>query len=844
MKRVPPYGPTNAKLAIVGIAPGKDEVYLGRPFVGPSGRILSTDLADAGVSLDACYRTNIFKVQLPDNDFKRHKELGLDLDEAISEVNYELSQIQPNCILGLGAPVLFALYGKEGKHNGIHQWRGSILPVGGRKAVFTWHPAAQLHGQGAGGQKKETFQPWQQFVRKFDIQRAVNQSKFKEYNPPVRLLQVCSDSAHLYRFLERNANKQLCAVDIEAIQNIPVCIGLSFTKHEAISIPLWNLLHVQHDGESPKSKKNYNYDLHVSSIPNADLAVIWQLLARLFQDRNKLFIGQNFKYDEDKLNRLGFYLHSLYSDILIRQHFISSELPRSLAFQTSIYTEEPYYKDEGREYNPAKDKIRDLLLYNCKDAACTLEIHEAQEADIGELKPDGLEFRMRLHKFYHRMEQVGFKVDEEQRTKLIHKYVEILVNLEKEFHELTQTYGVDDPINVNSPIQLAVLFYKTMGIPERKGTGEEVLTALAANTVKKPDQLRAIDIVLQYRKVAKTLGTYLAAETDYDGRLKTTYFITGTESFRSSTQILKPPIRDREIGWAIQTVTKHGDTGNDLRSILVADRGYIFVNIDQSQAEARVCSLLADDEETLRLYDTNDIHALTASKVFGGTEQTWSKKVLGYECPERFCGKTARHAYHLDIGKHELMINMNTDAKKYKIPLNISEWKAGEILKALRAMTPKIANVYHKTIEDLLRKDRRLFGTFGASFYLYEEWGRDLFKAAYSRIPQQTVSDKTKSVGIWIQATIWDCLVVGEAHDALLLLCPERKLDDYIPRIREEFHKPISFSDCSIPRRDLVIPTDCEVGYDYEDLRKWRGKESMTLNALANTNTRLVQRAI
>lgn len=823
MKYVPGIGPSEPKLLIVGIAPGKEETIQGEPFVGPSGSILREDLRDAGVSISDCYRTNIFKYQLPDNEFERYKEIGLNLEEALVELRNEIEVMNPNCILGLGDPPLQVLAGKKGTKNGITEWRGSILPILGKKAVFTYHPAAQLHGSGEAG----SFRPWQKYVRKFDVQRAVTQSQFPELRTKHRILNIASSSADVYRFLERASSTDhlLCAVDIEAIANIPVCIGLAFSETEAISIPLWNIVPVSLVDEN-KPKNNWKYNLEVSTIPISDLAYIWKMLSKFFLDRRIKFIGQNFKYDEDKLNRLGFFLHSLYADILISQHCISSELPKSLAFQTSIYTEEPYYKFEGREFNPARDKIRDLLLYNGKDACCTLEIwnkHRSEEfPQIRGCEESFLNFRMKLHRAYHKVETFGFKVDKEKREQLVRKYTARLAHLELEFNSIAAEYGIVEPINLASPKQVGIFIYEILKLPQRKGTGEEVVTALLANNVKKENQRRALEILLEWRRVAKTLGTYLEVDLDYDGRLRTTYFITGTESFRTSTQILKAPLRDKEIGWALQTVTKHGDTGNDLRSILVADRGHVFINIDQSQAEARVCSLLANDEETLRLYDTNDIHALTASKVFGGSEETWSKKKLGYECPERFCGKTARHAYHLGIGKRELMINMNTDARKYKIPLNISEWKANEILKALRSMTPKIQEVYHEGIKECLAKSRRLYGTFGASFYLYDEWGNDLFKAGFSRIPQQTVSDKTKSVMLWVQREIWDCKVVGESHDALLFLCPERKTDEYVSLIQEEFRRPIDFSMCSLPRRSLVIPTDCEIGYDYENLNKYK----------------------
>src|SRR4051812_14529981 len=126
MKRVEGYGPVgSSRLMIVGIAPGSDEVKSGQPFTGPSGYILRRDLKECGINFDDCYRTNIFKYQLPNNEFKRYEELKLSLTDAISELTNEIQEVKPNVILGLGDPVLYTLAGKSGKGNGIKQWRGS-----------------------------------------------------------------------------------------------------------------------------------------------------------------------------------------------------------------------------------------------------------------------------------------------------------------------------------------------------------------------------------------------------------------------------------------------------------------------------------------------------------------------------------------------------------------------------------------------------------------------------------------------------------------------------------------------------------------------------------------------
>lgn len=817
-------GPTNANLMVVGIAPGDKEVLKEECFVGPSGRLLAEDLIEAGTSILKVYKTNVFKHRLPDDDFWLHKQIGLDLPTAINELWQEIAVVNPNCILGLGDPVLYSLAGKSGKWNGINVWRGSILEVNNRKMIFTYHPAHELHGQD--GAEAAAYKPWQKYIRKFDIKRAVEQSLFPEVKRPNRLLHVCSSSSDLYRFLERYKDSEYLSVDIEAIQQIPVCIGLSFSPHEAISIPLWNLLHVSVDDEV-HPKKSFKYNLEVSTIGNQDLSFIWKMLAKLFLDKKYKFIGQNFKYDENKLNSLGFYFHNIYADTMISQQCISPELPKGLAFQTSIYTEEPYYKFEGREFNPGKDKIKDLLIYNARDAAVTLEIfyeHLKEFKEIQYSEEHFLSFRMQLHRLYSDIEKVGFKEDNLIRKELQHKYVRQLVNLEKELFDITQCH-----INIGSPKQVTILLYETLNIPRRDGTGEEVLTALIGNTIKQPEQKRVCEIVLDWRKNDRTLNHVLAAEADYDSRMKTTYLIPGTETYRTSTGILEPPERDKKIGLTFHGISKHGDIGNDVRSMLVADNGYIILNVDQAQAEPRVCSLLSDDEETLTMLDTIDIHGLTASRIFGGNVNLYDKKIVGFEKPERFIGKTSRNAYNLGIGKHELMINVNTDAKKYKIKnaqneiLSISESKASEILKVLTRMTPKIGDVFHATIQKLLKDNRRIYGTLGASRYFYASYGPQLFKEAYAFIPQQTVTDKTKQLALKIRKRIPHVRIVVEAHDALTMLVLEKKLKETWQEIMYYGKEPISFDRCSIQRRDLVIPFDSEIGYNYKELEKYTG---------------------
>ena len=80
----------------------------------------------------------------------------------------------------------------------------------------------------------------------------------------------------------------------------------------------------------------------------------------------------------------------------------------------------------------------------------------------------------------------------------------------------------------------------------------------------------------------------------------------------------------------------------------------------------------------------------------------------------RFVGKTTRHAGNYDMRKKRLMQIVNTDAKKFHIDIQISEWRAGQILDAFHNFSPKIRQVFHTEVVQALRdNERTLVNPFG-----------------------------------------------------------------------------------------------------------------------------------
>jgi uracil-DNA glycosylase family 4 len=819
-KYVPGMGPTGANFVILGDAPTYEDTVAGRPFCGAAGRELDRLLKDAGIHRNECWLTNVVKYSVPANLERkklpfhvRARNHGIDVEQQLEELRVELNEIKPNCILALGSTSLWALSGKLK----IAQHRGSLLRGMGYKFVPTYNPAHLLPGV-KGGEVKGY---WNRQVIVFDMKRAWSERESPLLDIPNRVLQICQNSGELHQFLEMYRHRNKMSVDIEAGGHcLPVCIGLSLSKTHGMTVPLWNMD-------------------KLSTIPDSDLVTIWQMLAKVLWEKD--IVGQNFNYDRDKIRRLGFTIRKIHSDTMLKAFAINPELPKGLAFTTSLYTREPFYKDEGMY----EGDIKDLLLGCARDSCVTLEIDEAMDADLDELGVRKFyeNFLMSLPDFYLEIENNGFRIDEDKRSELIAKYIEWDERLG---YEMFQIAGID--VNVSSPLQVHGLLFDHWKLPYRHGTGEEELTSLLnlqSAGVRNQGHRDWIEKCLERRRVKKTLSTYLFAIPDYDKRMRTTCYMC-LETGRTSTGQQDPPIRPyvdmvgkgkkddmRVMGTAFQVFTKHGEIGADVRGMYIPDEGEIFVQLDSSQAEARVVFNLATDEQALKDIDEHDYHALTASWFFGGVEDDYSKKVLGYESPIRFAGKTLRHAGHLGAGKRRAATELNTQARKYKIPITVTEAIADRALKIFHAKQPKIQRIFHAQVIESLKSTRRLIAPLpwgidaerGGVRIFYERWGDDLFREAMAYIPQRAVTDNTKAAGIRIKQQLPEAKIILEAHDALLFAVRMEYLEDFIPIAKKEMERPINFTACSLPRRFLKIPCDVEIGENYRDLKKFKGKD-------------------
>lgn len=131
-------GHPQARLLLVGEAPGAEEDVSGRPFVGRSGRLLDRLLAEAGLDRERdLYIANIVKCRPPQN----RRPTAAEMAACRPWLDRQLALLDPPLILLAGAT---ALAGLLGIRSGISRLRGQWQTWQGRQLLPLFHPAYLL----------------------------------------------------------------------------------------------------------------------------------------------------------------------------------------------------------------------------------------------------------------------------------------------------------------------------------------------------------------------------------------------------------------------------------------------------------------------------------------------------------------------------------------------------------------------------------------------------------------------------------------------------------------------------------------------------------------------------
>jgi uracil-DNA glycosylase len=132
-------GAVDARLVVVGEAPGANEDATGLPFVGAAGKFLDLLLRTVDLSRqDSVYICNVLKCRPPGN----RNPLPDEIEACSPYLKKQLELIRPEALLAVGSFAAQLLTGREGVALG--KLRGEVHSYEGVPLICTYHPAALL----------------------------------------------------------------------------------------------------------------------------------------------------------------------------------------------------------------------------------------------------------------------------------------------------------------------------------------------------------------------------------------------------------------------------------------------------------------------------------------------------------------------------------------------------------------------------------------------------------------------------------------------------------------------------------------------------------------------------
>lgn len=345
------------RLAIVGEAPGANEEKKGVPFIGASGGLLNTLLCKAGIDREVCFVGNVCQYRPPNNELKLFNWYDREIQSGLEQLDADLKTYRPNMILLLGR---YALRAATGEWESISLHRGSLFisadpnsPMYKRKCVGSYHPANIFRAF-----KNSAYLD-------LDIRKAVEEASNPQLDLPVRHFERNLSARDIIQRLRRlrmdafMGREVWCSFDLEGYWNRITRFSIATDPTHGFIVPFTR-------GE---------YD---SFWPVEDEAAIWHEIDLTMRDTRVKKVLQNSLYDRFVLA----YKHKVLIcnvqwDTMLAHWEQYAELEKDLGTQASIYTREPYYKQDRKDENLEKREI-----YCCKDSAVTEEIRQEQVKEL------------------------------------------------------------------------------------------------------------------------------------------------------------------------------------------------------------------------------------------------------------------------------------------------------------------------------------------------------------------------------------------------------------------------------------------------------------------------------
>ena len=375
-----------------------------------------------------------------------------------------------------------------------------------------------------------------------------------------------------------------------------------------------------------------------------------------------------------------------------------------------------------------------FALYSATDSFKTYKLYEYQLKELEKPENKNLMHLLDTVEFpvipvVAEMELTGVCLDLEYSKRLKSKYDIKLNNIQKKidaelanyndiiekwrltadanFHPVKSTGSglakskseqLENPINLASPTQLAILLYDVLKVPvvdkkKPRGTGEDILLKL---------NLPICELILEYRGLLKLVNTYIdklpECISERDGRLHASFNQYGAATGRFSSS-------DPNL----QNIPSHE---NSIRMLFTASPGYVMVGSDYSQQEPRLLAHYSGDEHMINAYkEGKDLYATIASRVYHNNyEDNLEFRPDGSMNPD---GKKRRSSCKtLLLG---IMYGMEIPAIAESLNCSIKE--AGDIKSSFFKQFPKVENWINETqafakangyVEDVWGRRRRL----------------------------------------------------------------------------------------------------------------------------------------
>ena len=709
---VPPSGPIDAKLVIIGEAPGEQEERYRKPFVGPSGDRLDSILAQNGLDRRQVRVTNLLKWRPPKNDITQIDKPTL--AAAKTALRAELRELKgAQLYVPLGNYALWAVADAMD----ITKRRGAPCKAwDGRIALPTLHPAATF--------RMDSWLPllYLDIARVAEALCIIGSGKPLIPTRDIITIEDPADPRCWAIITQLLAEGQPITFDIETARDGTriSCISFANSTEWGVSMVL---------GQPNVRQAN---TLLTSPLPK---------------------IGQNVFFDAITLEHLlGIRTSNIWIDTMILHHTLDPELPHGLGFISSQYTWEPYFKDEGKglwsdKAEHAKTPLEQQLRYNAKDSIITHEVAKKMLSELAEDPPLEALFHKQIMRVWYALYHMtlrGVSIN----TAAKDRYAEILSADINQTQRLLNSWAGRD-LNIDSPKQMREHFIATLKlrgtISHKTGSLSFDEDAINKMAERYPD-LPCWPWIRALREKQKYLRTYAEAKVDPDNRIRTSYSQTTVTGRLSSRKV------PWNAGMNLQNIPRGTTDGGAARRMFIADPGHILIEADYSQIEDRFVALISDCKAKQAIFNSGlNSHLATGRMLFG---REISKDGTEYDL--------AKRVSHLS--------NYKGKAAKISEACNVPLRQAIDAQIAYFRVFPEIL-AWHDAVNASLKSDGILTTPFGRKRRFYGRRDDDLWRTAVAHEPQSTTADLTNR-SLWL---VWavGLDVLMQIHDSIVIQAPE-----------------------------------------------------------------------